>query len=160
MPNLGAPDPDGFMQREAITRQWIEERMDTLHPTHVVALLRLLTELRTLFGGDLDAMLVLAATSVSIRGEGWREMLFQGQPLRGEVRPTNTQSIAHITQIPRETVRRKLNWLQERGWVRRDAAGNWEPTRDAAKDLERGTEATVIYLKAILNAAMKAEPQG
>lgn len=148
------------MLNESITREWIEDRLDTLHPAHVEALVRLLTVLRTLFNGDLDAMLVLAATSVSTRGEGWREALFEGQPLRAVKNPTNTQSISHITQIPRETVRRKLTWLQEKGWVRRDEQGNWLPTRKAASDLELGTHATVTYLRVILNAALRTEPTG
>jgi hypothetical protein len=145
------------MPREAITKEWIENRLDTLYPTHVEALVRLLTVLRVQFDGDIDAMLVLAATSVSTRGEGWRETLFESQPLHAQNNPTNTQSIAHITLIPRETVRRKLIWLQDRGWVRRDELGNWQPTRQAARDLEVGTHATVTYLRVILNAALRSE---
>lgn len=148
------------MLREPITREWVENRLDTLYPAHVEGLVRLLTVLRTLFDGDLDAMLVLAATSVSIRAEGWREMLFEGKPLCAQGNPTNTQSIAHITQIPRETVRRKLNWLEAKGWVRRDEQGNWHPMLEAASGLEAGTHAAVNYLKVILNAAQKSEPMG
>jgi DNA-binding transcriptional ArsR family regulator len=148
------------MLREPVTKEWIENRLDILYPTHAEAFLRLLTVLRTLFDGDLDAMLVLAATSVSLRGEGWREALFEGQALHGQGNPTNTQSIAHITQVPRETVRRKLIWLQEKGWVRRDEQGNWLPSRQAASDLEPGTLATVNYLRVILNAALRSDQTG
>lgn len=149
------------MERDVVTRGWIEERLDVIHPTHVVGMVRLLRELRLLFDGDLDAMLVLAATSVSIEGEGWKEMLFEQQPLlRATMNQTNTQSIAFITQIPRETVRRKLIWLQARGWVERDDAGNWHPTLAASKDVASATEATITYLKLILSAALKAGKSG
>jgi hypothetical protein len=148
------------MPRQTITREWVEDRLDTLHPTHVEAFVRLLTALRTLFDGDLDAMLVLAATSVTTRGVGWRETLFEGRPLDAQSNPTNTQSIAHITHIPRETVRRKLIWLQDKGWVRRDEQGNWLPTRQAALELEPGTHATVNYLRVVLNAALRSDQAG
>jgi hypothetical protein len=146
--------------RETITREWIEGRLDTLFPTHVEALVRLLVDLRRLFDGDLDAVLVLAATSVSIRAEGWRDALFEGKPLDGESNPTNTQSLAHLTGIPRETVRRKLTWLESKGWVRRDDLGNWKPSASTTQQLRPGTLATITYLRAILNAGLRAEMDG
>lgn len=146
------------MMPGSVTRGWVEDRLDTMYPVHVAALVRLLTELRVLFDGDLDAMLVLATTSISLDGDGWREALFDGEPLKARNNPTNTQSIAHVTQIPRETVRRKLKWLESQGWVTRDSRGNWSPGGTASTDLQQGTEATLTYLKAILNAAQKAQP--
>lgn len=144
------------MIEKQITRVWVEERLDSLHPTHVAALVRLLSELRTLFEGDLEAMLILATTSISLQGDGWWETLFDGIPLDAQHTPTNTQSIAHVTKIPRETVRRKLNWLESKGWVARDTNGNWIPTDTAARDLRSGSEATVTYLLSVLKAAAKA----
>ena len=139
-----------------ITRGWVEERLDVLHPAHVGAMVRLLTDLRTLFDGDLDAMVILATTSCSMRAEGWWDALFDSKALQAEQKPTNTQSIAHVTKIPRETVRRKLRWLEHKGWVERDAKGNWKPTQTAANDLRSGSDATVIYLTHILKAAAQA----
>ena len=142
---------------ENVTDAWIEERLDTLYPRHIAAFVRLQTELRALFDGDLDAMLVLAATSLSMEGSGWRDALLSNHPLQARSNPTNTHSIAIVTGIPRETVRRKLKWLQDKGWVTRDAKGNWTPSRTAARDLEHGTKATITYLRTILTAARTAE---
>ena len=56
---------------------------------------------------------------------------FQGQgpippaALVGRPPRTNSSSIAEVTGIPRETVRRKLEALARRGWVERDADGLW-----------------------------------
>jgi len=144
------------MIEKHITRRWVEERLDVLHPTHVAAIVRLLTEIRTLFDGDLDAMIILAATSITLQGDGWLDLLFDEEPLTGKNTPTNTQSIAQLTGIPRETVRRKLCWLEGKGWVVRDAKGNWMPTMAAASDLRAGSDATVTYLVRVLNAAAKA----
>ncbi|MCU0907485.1 MAG: hypothetical protein MUF73_08570 [Rhodobacteraceae bacterium] len=102
-------------------------------------------------------MLGLAAASSRTRGEGWRETLFDGKPLLGQSHPANTQSIAHLTRIPRETVRRKLNLLQDKGWVQRDAQGNWLPTPEAASALAEGSHASVNDLRVILNAALRCE---
>ncbi|MDG4648668.1 hypothetical protein P6F26_09430 [Roseibacterium sp. SDUM158017] len=144
------------MNDRSITRAWVEERLDTLYPTHVAALVPLLSELRALFDGDLEAMLILATTSIATEADGWHGTLFDAKPLNAVHKPTNAQSIANVTGIPRETVRRKLRWLEEKGWAKRDACGNWYPSDTAARDLKAGSAATVTYLRTILNAAAKA----
>jgi DNA-binding IclR family transcriptional regulator len=58
----------------------------------------------------------------------------------------NTQSIADSTGIPRESVRRKVARLMDRGWVRRNEDGTFEVTERAAADLAPATEATFDYL--------------
>lgn len=145
------------MMDKQITRDWVEERLDILHPAHVTALVRLLADLRELFEGDLEAMIILAATSISLQGDGWWDTLFAGKSLNAEHTPTNTQSIAYATKIPRETVRRKLRWLEGKGWVARDGKGNWQPTSAAAQDLRSGSDASVTYLTSILKLAAKIE---
>ena len=45
--------------------------------------------------------------------------------LKGTPPRINASSIAEVTGIPRETVRRKLEGLQERRWLARDSKGLW-----------------------------------
>jgi len=138
--------------------EMIETHMDAIHPGHVHAFLKLLTELREVFQGDLDAMIVLCAISVDTDGTGWRETLLASKSLeRTTVKGTNTQSIAHTTRIPRETVRRKLSAMQEKGWIFRDALGNWQPTRQSAQDLEPATRATMVYMSTLIRLVQGAE---
>lgn len=49
--------------------------------------------------------------------------------------PTNVQSIADFTGIPRETVRRKVNDLCAKGWLERDKDGAVRLSIQGALDL-------------------------
>lgn len=40
------------------------------------------------------------------------------------IKPCNALSISASTGIPRETVRRKIQWLQEQGWIEKNAKGH------------------------------------
>jgi len=55
----------------------------------------------------------------------------------------NTYSLSHFTGIPRETVRRKVSVLIERGWLTRDEAGSLLPTQQVANDLQTSTDAAL-----------------
>lgn len=52
---------------------------------------------------------------------------------RRALRPCNTYSIAAATDLPRETVRRKVNRLIERGWIERKDNGHLFVTAAAMK---------------------------
>lgn len=137
---------------------WLIEGFGEVYPTHVTAFVELMTVLRHAFGGDLDLMLILAvigdrrvwqktpkeAVSYDALGQ-------TGLPDSQTV-AINTLSIANYTGIPRETVRRKVAALIERGWIEREDNGDLRPTRKAADDLRVGTEATITYLRAIVDA--------
>ena len=142
---------------QQITQAWIEARLNTIWPTHVVCFTRLLVELRKTFDGDLDAMLILAVVGIGSQQRNWRDVLIDLAKTEGQDSPTNIQSIADAAGIPRETVRRKLDNLQEAGWVIRNDLGNWVPTSQAAEDLKPATLATFSYIKAILNASLRPE---
>jgi DNA-binding IclR family transcriptional regulator len=58
----------------------------------------------------------------------------------------NTQSISDFSGIPRETVRRKIKELIDRGWIERDESGYHRATRKAALDLHPLTEIGFTYL--------------
>lgn len=99
--------------------------------------------LRT-FGGDFDQVIVLA-----IIGQNHLNAFIAqaGNPDLVVNRASNATRIADITGLPRETVRRKLLKLAERGWVHQNAQREWELTgppddsnarRDLAEIDDRG----------------------
>lgn len=151
------------MPQPTVTQEWILEKFNDLYPAHLGGMGRLLIALRRHFDGDLDSMLVLLTISAGTEREDWREALLEDYRPRLRVRPTNTKSIADATGIARETVRRKLKTLREKGWVARTENGNWEPTDKAARDLRPATFETVVYLRTIVSAALKtadSDPKG
>jgi hypothetical protein len=131
---------------------WVTQRLNRLWPAHNAGFVELLIVLRRQFEGDLDAALILTVLSVGARSEDWAGILRVGEGDTA-MTPTNTQSIAEITGIPRESVRRKLKALAERGWISRDASGRWQPTRASAVDLAPSSRAAIEYFVRIFRAA-------
>ncbi len=95
----------------------------------------------------------MAIVGEGARSRDWHATLFTEARPETEERPTNSQSIADLSGIPRESVRRKLAILERKGWIELDAAGTWHPTRKAARDLEGATRETLLYLNAIATAS-------
>jgi hypothetical protein len=145
------------MPQTRVTNEWILDRFDSIYPAHRVAFARLLLTLRRDFEGDLDAMLVLLTLSLGTDRTGWAESLFEKFDSVPQTRLTNTQSIALASGIPRETVRRKLEAMQGRGWIVRDEKGNWTPTPGASEDLRASSQETLNYIRAIAVAVMSAD---
>lgn len=124
----------------------------------MAALTRHLLACRAALGGDLDLFLVLTIIgerSFSARNapETMTEEEFHASPV-STVQPAaiNLQSIADYSGIPRETVRRKVAALMERGWVERDANGLLAVT-DLAKDsLADLTDSSARYLREVVAA--------
>ncbi len=138
---------------------WLFSGFGEVYPAHVSAFVDLMLELRRAFDGDLDAMLILA-----IIGDQrvWKRAASQdvSYALRGETPLANSEkvasnilSIASYSGIPRETVRRKVNALIDRGWIDREENGDLRPTRKAATDLQHGTEATIAYIREIVEVS-------
>jgi hypothetical protein len=148
------------MPQVRITDEWILDRFDEIYPAYRFAFARLLSTLRREFGGDLDAMLVLLTLSLGTDREGWADALRGDFAPSPRTRLTNTQSIALASGIPRETVRRKMEAMQARGWIMRNEAGNWTPTSRAATDLRESSRETIGFIRAIVSAALSAEPAG
>lgn len=141
--------------RQAAVEQ-IRDEFGQVWPTHLSGFTDLLVQLRAEFGGDLDLMLVLAVIADRTRPGGWTPELFSYRQLtRGDggkhrQRPINLQSVAEFSGIPRETVRRKILVLEQRGWVERYPDGTLAIGRSAATDLEAATTYSIIYLAALL----------
>lgn len=121
-------------------------------PRHVSSLMKFLIECRRHFDGDMDLFLVLCVIGDRTFSErdvpegmdytAWNAAT--SDDLRsGEI---NVQSIANYSGIPRETVRRKLGVLIDKGWVVRDERGYITATDKAKRDLEPLTLYSLTYL--------------
>lgn len=130
----------------------ITKNFGRIWPQHVAALTQFLIDCRRHFDGDVDLFLVLCIIgdrTFSIRHapkdlnfERWSTM--ETADLRAE--EINVQSLADYSGIPRETVRRKLNLLVEKGWVMRDDRGYITATQKAKTDLAPLTMSSLVYL--------------
>lgn len=144
------------MPQEHVTNEWVQDRFDDIYPVYRMAFARLLVTLRKDFHGDLDAMLVLLTLSLGTERQNWVEGLLGQAGQSRAIRVTNTLSISQATGIPRETVRRKLEAMEARGWIVRDGNRNWVPTRRAAEDLRKGSQETIGFIRALVGAAHSA----
>lgn len=92
-----------------------------------------LIRVHALFEGDLTAALVLATVAQHniqryydevARGStaGFDELVAAGAHV-AHLRPCNALSVSAATGIPRETVRRKIQWLEARGWLTKGKRG-------------------------------------
>ncbi|MBF9031447.1 hypothetical protein HKCCE3408_13675 [Rhodobacterales bacterium HKCCE3408] len=148
---------------KASKRETIERNFATVWPAQVAGFTRFLVHLRRVFDGDLDLMLVLAVIGDRTRKENWaRELVDYESLTRGPAgapnqSPTNLQSIVEASGIPRETVRRKLLVLPEKGWVTRDEAGHLTVSKQASTDLKDATVHAVDYLSTLAVALDRAE---
>lgn len=134
----------------------MSQRFGDLWRVHNTGFTALLIECRRLFDGDMDQLLILSVigertlTAERARGLTYRDFL-QGRPAAGKQRPINTQSIADCTGIPRETVRRKISHLINRGWVKKNEDGTLEASETAALELAPATDIALEYFFSLGN---------
>ncbi|MCY1128541.1 helix-turn-helix domain-containing protein [Frigidibacter sp. RF13] len=138
--------------------EFVRKAFTSLWPVHLSSFNKLLIQLRTAFDGDFDLMLVLAVIGERTRPESWqpepktyRQLTRRSGDQHLQV-AINIQSVAEYSGIPRETVRRKVRALQEKGWVERDGEGLLTISSSAAADLEQSTMHSIRYLAAISSA--------
>lgn len=137
--------------------RWLEQRFSDFWPAHTKAFAELLVTARRHFHGDLDSLVIMAVIGSrslpahGLEGLGYSEFR-SGRRLDDHAPPViNVQSVSDVTGIPRETVRRKVARLVERGWLDcRDRGLVASPS--AASELHGLTEATLGYLDAVLSA--------
>jgi len=131
-------------------------------------LLQLLVLWRSTLGGDLEKALIIGAVvDQAVKQPGFGEMSYSGF-LAGELDDTlapatNVQSIADYTGIPRETVRRKVNDMVERGWLVRDVEdGGVRLTALGIRTLDPTTRqtATIIEKTTTLIADIASDLRG
>lgn len=148
-------------------RTFLEERFGDLWPAHTRAFGDLLICARKHFEGDLDKLLILAV----IGSRSWDAEAVEGVAY-GDYRAgtdakaksrlliprtINIQSISMVTGIPRESVRRKVNFMLDRGWIESNGQG-LVATRRAASDFSALTDATFEYLSVVLDALDHPKP--
>lgn len=131
----------------------VKERFGLIWPRHVNTLTRLLITVRHTFGGDLDLFLVLAVIgerTFSARKadpaqayDDWQKGGSKSVMPEG----INARSISHFSGIPRETVRRKLAILIEKGWVARVGSQSLVATVKAREELEPLTLESIRYIE-------------
>lgn len=131
-------------------------------PVHVHSLTRFLIACRKGFDGDLDLFLVLAVIGERTYSQQNADPTVTYADFRdgraSATRPQNInlRSIAEFSGIPRETVRRKIADLMERGWIVRTADGNLSVTRKASTDLQPLTLESINYIAQMLALLQKA----
>jgi hypothetical protein len=132
--------------------EYIKTNFARIWPRHVETLTWFLIQCRKHFNGDLDLFLVLAVigdrsfSAARAPEQLTYEALIDGSRPPVEPEALNAQSVSDFSGIPRETVRRKINKLIDRGWVERGENGYLRATRQAALDLHPLTETSFIYL--------------
>ena len=129
-----------------------------LHALHVEALMRHLIECRRVCDGDMDLFLVLMIIGErTFTARGAPEEMSLTDFSEGTVRSLrpaaiNLQSIADYSGIPRETVRRKIEILIEKGWVERSERRFVSATDKARDSLSNLTASELRYLRDIETA--------
>ena len=134
----------------ALSESEIEKECGSTWPACLEKCSRFFIQSRRYLDGDLDRFLVLAAIVMSVLSSKREPEKFlrgkRGGPQRKPVRvPINLHFITKYSQIPRETVRRKLQELFALGWVKRDANGYFITTEKVAHDLAPLTEICATY---------------
>jgi hypothetical protein len=87
-----------------------------------------LVDVRTIFEGDLDALLIFIAISRYYLRDERANPAGDDDPLSRTPHHLTLSRIAEITKIPRETVRRKLKQLEGRGLLEKGEHDNWRLT--------------------------------
>lgn len=129
------------------------QKFGRLHAAHAGYLTRYLSECRRACDGDLDLFLVMAIIgertfSARHAPEAMSIEAFVGGAVGDvEALPINLQSISEFTGIPRETVRRKLEILIQKGWIERDDRKYMTATDSANLALLNLTKITQKYLR-------------
>lgn len=124
-----------------------------LHALSVAALTRHLIECRRVCDGDLDLFLVLTIigertfTPLHAPDEMSHTEFIEGTVSELNSLPINLQSISDYSGIPRETVRRKIEVLIKKGWVKRDERKFVTATDKANDNLYELTESVFRYLR-------------
>ncbi|MBU6372384.1 MAG: hypothetical protein KJS97_06600 [Alphaproteobacteria bacterium] len=118
----------------------IGARFGLLFPLINTHYLRMMVMWRSAFDGDLEkVMIVSAVIDQGMKASGFAEQSYESYLgsfiFENQAPPTNVQSIADFTGIPRETVRRKVNDLCAKGWLDRDKDGAVRLAIQGALDL-------------------------
>lgn len=130
----------------------LRRRFGKVHAQHVAALTRHLIACRRVCDGDLDLFLVLTIigertfTARNAPDDMTHEDFIEGSVDSLQPAAINLQSIADYSGIPRETVRRKIQILRDKGWITKDERNFVTVTDQAKANLNELTESSLKYL--------------
>lgn len=105
---------------ELATEHFVEKHFAPIQYNFVEMLAEHLADCSRTFDGDLQQMLILALIG-QVHIEHYRRNAGDVSDVRG----LSASRLADISGIPRQTVRRKLNLLAQRGWIEETLAGSW-----------------------------------
>jgi len=133
------------------TEDVVRAKFGKIWPAHVGSLTGFLIDCRRYFDGDLDMMLVLAVIgdrTFSNRNADptMNFEQFQAAPALTTPEDINIRSIADFSGIPRETVRRKVGQLADKGWIERKGDGFIVATQKSKQDLEPLTLSSIKFV--------------
>jgi hypothetical protein len=117
-----AAGPSGESTRSGVTAAFLKNYPDVQYH-YVQFIAEHLTDCRKTLGGDFDDLMLLA-----VLGQRFLEARqdFQAGDAGAEARIwMSALRISDVTNVPRESVRRKLARLAARGWVTQDPAHGW-----------------------------------
>jgi predicted transcriptional regulator len=114
------------------------------------------------FGGDFDQVILLA-----VMGQRYLEAVMDARALPGrglDQTRISALRLADVTGLPRETVRRKLKLLEQRGWVVCEKGKGWTlagdfpetRAREGLKDLDQRGLQRLARLMAALRPILSA----
>jgi predicted transcriptional regulator len=135
-----------------VSEDRLRRHFGKVHAQHVAALTRHLIACREICDGDLDLFLVLTIIGerTFTARDAPADMSHQDFLDRtvDTLQPAaiNLQSIADYSGIPRETVRRKLRILQDKGWIAKDERNFMTVTDKAKANLNELTDSSLKYL--------------
>jgi hypothetical protein len=104
------------------------------------------------FAGDLQKVLILAIIGQATLNMAQRNGDAQGQVPQESAGPITASSLADITGIPRETVRRKLHEIAADGWIERTDDGSWR-LRMEGGEARAGRDLAALDARGIRRAA-------
>lgn len=126
-----------------------------------------LSDCSKVFRGDLQAMLILAIIGQSaifrLLERGGRDAMPVPVLENSSISAT---SLSEILGIPRETVRRKLEWLRQQGWIEKDDDASWrlvfaDGEASARHDLlaldRRGMDRLASFVSRIVDLAHRSK---
>ena len=114
------------MTKTASQPDAIRTALEARYPAYQYCMVEFLTEhladLARVFDGDLQEALVLATIGqLRLRAHMEQTKAASGAAPRSSNPSISASRIADVTGIPRQTVRRKLQALEDRGWIERDS---------------------------------------
>ena len=128
----------------------------TYQVSHLIAsfIVPMMRRLYREFDGDMVEIIVLGEISMRNVGSFFQragvdapEKLLDDETRRVQLmRPCNALSISEATGIPRETVRRKVNDLIEKGWLYRDARKRLMVRKGVGNRMLRGNARTAMEI--------------